>query len=248
MTAPPSAPRVELRGITRRFGAVTALDGVDLDAHAGEVLALVGDNGAGKSTLLACLCGVFPPDEGEVRLDGHAVVLRSPDHARKLGVEAVHQDLALCGNLDAIQNLFLGREPTTPMGLLDEPLMEARARAVLGQLGVTIPDLRVPVEALSGGQRQSLAVARAVLWKSRVVLLDEPTAALGVAQAEGVLRLLAELRNAGLAVVLVSHNLADVLRCADRILVLRQGRRVALFRTADTTREQLVAAITGVAG
>lgn len=240
-----TTPVLSLRGVGKRFGAVEALAGVDLDILGGEVLALVGDNGAGKSTLVRILCGVHQPDAGQVLLGGNAVALHNPAVARALGVETVHQDLALCDNLDVVANLFLGREQTL-RGLLDETAMEHRARDVLAQLGVTIPDVRVPVGALSGGQRQCVAMARATLFSPRVLLLDEPTAALGVAQAALVLALVERLKATGMVVVLISHSMADVLRVSTRVAVLRLGRMVALHHTANVDAARLVADITGV--
>ncbi|MBI5495639.1 MAG: sugar ABC transporter ATP-binding protein [Deltaproteobacteria bacterium] len=235
---------LEARGLTRGFGAVEALAGASFTLHAGEVLAVVGDNGAGKTTLFRVLHGSTPPDDGTLLLDGNPVRFRTPADARRAGVETVHQDLALCGNLDTVANLFLGRERVR-RGLLDEPAMEQATRAVLGRLGVTLPDLRLPVETLSGGQRQCIAVARAMLGNPRVVLLDEPTAALGVRQADEVLRVVRGLRDGGVGIMLVSHNLADVLAVADRVLVLRHGRVVGLHRRDAVTRERVVAEITG---
>ncbi|MBK7862456.1 MAG: sugar ABC transporter ATP-binding protein [Archangiaceae bacterium] len=221
---------LEVRGAAKRFGAVQALDGVDLRVTAGEVVALVGDNGAGKSTLVKAIAGVFPLDAGEVLRHG--------------ALSVVWQDLALCDNLDVVANLFLGRERVRH-GLLDELEMEREAQALLARLGVTLPAVRAPVSALSGGQRQSVAVARAVLAQPKVMLLDEPTAALGVAQTAQVLQLVARLRSEGLGVLVVSHNLADVFQVADRIVVLRLGRKVAELDPKAASREAVVAAITG---
>jgi D-xylose transport system ATP-binding protein len=243
-------PRLALRNVHKRFGPVVALSGVDFEADAGEVVALVGDNGAGKSTLTKIISGAYRADEGEFLFEGHAVHVASPEDAARLGISSVYQDLALCENLDVVANLFLGRERgpealPPPLRPLDEWGMEARAMEVLSGLAVKLPSLRRPVSFLSGGQRQAVAVSRAVLWGSKVVLLDEPTAALGVEQTAMVLRLVRQLRDRGLAVVLISHNLADVFRVADRIVVLRQGRRVAAFRTGEAERSEVVAAITG---
>ena len=241
-------PRLSLRGIQKRFGPVVALEDVDFDAHAGEVVALVGDNGAGKSTLTKVIAGTHRADAGTARFEGREVRLGSPEAASALGIATVYQDLALCDNLDVVANLFLGRErQTTPSFLisLDEEGMEREAREVLTGLAVKLPSLRRPVALLSGGQRQSVAVARAVLWGSKVVLLDEPTAALGVEQTALVLSLIQRLRARGLAVVLISHNLSDVFRVADRIVVLRLGRTVATYARREVTPEQVVAAITG---
>jgi D-xylose transport system ATP-binding protein len=239
-------PVLALRGIRKRFGSVEALRDVDLDVDAGEVLALVGDNGAGKSTLVKVMAGVDPADDGSVTWQGRPTAIRRPHEAQALGIATVYQDLALCDNLDVAANLFLGRE-LTRRGLLDELAMERRARDLLDGLGVRIPEVRVRVASLSGGQRQAVAIARALLGEPRLLLLDEPTAALGVEQTAHVLELIARLRDRGLAVLLVSHNLADVFAVADRVAVLRLGRNAGSFRTGSTTREQIVAAITGAA-
>jgi D-xylose transport system ATP-binding protein len=243
-------PRLALKNIHKRFGSVVALSGVDFEVAAGEVVALCGDNGAGKSTLTKIMSGVYRPDEGEILFEGRRVDVNSPEDANALGISTVYQDLALCENLDVVANLFLGREsgPRTlppPLRPLDEDGMEAKALEVLSGLAVKLPSVRRPVSFLSGGQRQAVAVSRAVLWGSEVVLLDEPTAALGVEQTAMVLRLVRQLRERGLAVVLISHNLADVFRVADRIVVLRLGRRIASFVTSETKSQDVVAAITG---
>ncbi len=242
-------PRLALRNIRKRFGSVVALDGVDFEVDAGEVVALCGDNGAGKSTLTKIISGAYRADDGEFLFEGTPRRVATPEDASALGISAVYQDLALCENLDVVANLFLGRElgPNLPAPLrpLAEETMEARAAEVLSGLAVKIPSLRRPVSLLSGGQRQAVAVSRAVLWGSKLVLLDEPTAALGVEQTAMVLRLVKQLRDRGLAVVLISHNLSDVFRVADRITVLRLGRNVASFRTAEVKRNDVVAAITG---
>lgn len=237
---------LELRKASKRFGAVQALVEVDFRVGPGEVVGLVGDNGAGKSTLVKAIAGLTALDSGELRLDGKWVSPKSPTQMTQLGISTVYQDLALCENLDVVANLFLGRELGSPT--LDEVAMERRALGVLKSLSVSISDLRVPVSVLSGGQRQSLAVARSVLWNARVVLLDEPTAALGVAQARQVLELIKRLKAQGLGVVVISHNLADVFEVCDRIVVLRLGQRVGGWSTGEVTREQIVAAITGAGG
>jgi D-xylose transport system ATP-binding protein len=244
MSVTTGAPLLEIRGVSRRFGAVQALDHMDFEVQAGEVVALVGDNGAGKSTLVKIISGIYSPDEGEIRFDGHPVRPNGPRDVARLGIATVYQDLALCDNLDVVANLYLGREQLSGPAL-DEESMERRALEVLGRLAVKIPHVRTSVASLSGGQRQSVAVARSVMWDARVVLLDEPTAALGVAQTRMVLDLIRSLRDNGLGVVVISHNLADVFEVCDRITVIRLGRRVADFRVADATREQVVAAITG---
>jgi D-xylose transport system ATP-binding protein len=238
-------PLLETRGIFKSFGSVQALTDVDFSVDAGEVMALVGDNGAGKSTLIKCIAGIYPLDEGELLFDGRPVTINSPKDAAKLGIEVVYQDLALCDNLDVVQNMYLGREERNLFRVLREPPMEARTRETLASLRVTtIKSIRQPVATLSGGQRQSVAVARAVMWNSRLVILDEPTAALGVAQTEQVLALVNRLAEQGLGVVLISHNLHDVFETANRITVLRLGRNVALFDRASTTQQEVVEAIT----
>jgi D-xylose transport system ATP-binding protein len=246
METAPGFPLLALRGIAKRFGAAQALAGVDLDVFSGEVVALVGDNGAGKSTLVKTIAGIFAPDAGEIRFGGRAVVLHGPRDASRLGIATVYQDLALCDNLDVVANLFLGREETGAVSrMIDEEAMEQKALAVLRTLNVTLPSVRAPVAGLSGGQRQSVAVARSIMGEARLVMLDEPTAALGVAQTTQVLELILRLKEQGLAVVVISHNLADVFRVADRIVVLRQGRLAGAFAVGATTREQIVGLITG---
>ncbi|HZD86775.1 MAG TPA: ATP-binding cassette domain-containing protein [Gaiellaceae bacterium] len=240
-----TSPTLELSGITKAFGSVQALADVDFAVRSGEVMALVGDNGAGKSTLIKCVAGIYPIDAGEIRFDGREVHIHGPKDAAQLGIEVVYQDLALCDNLDVVQNMFLGREVRTPLFRLKEAPMEQRTAETLDSLSVTtIQSVRQPVASLSGGQRQSVAVARAVLWNSRVVILDEPTAALGVAQTRQVLELVKRLAEQGLAVVIISHNLNDVFEVADRISVLRLGRNVGVFERAQTTQQDVVAAIT----
>jgi D-xylose transport system ATP-binding protein len=241
-------PLLELRGISKVFGAVQALAGVDFEVFPAEVVALVGDNGAGKSTLIKIISGVYRADEGEYLFDGHSVNVRGPRSVSELGIATVYQDLALCDNLDVVANLYLGGEEELgrgPLGIVDEVPMEQRAIEVLRGLSVKIPSVRTLVASLSGGQRQSVAVARAVMGDARVVQLDEPTAALGVAQTRQVLDLIMRLRERGLGVVVISHNLADVFEVADRIIVLRLGRRVASFAAQKVPREEVVAAITG---
>jgi D-xylose transport system ATP-binding protein len=236
---------LQLRGVYKAFGPVQALTAVDLIAEAGEVTALVGDNGAGKSTLIKCIGGTYTVDAGDILIDGEPVVVRDPRDAAALGIEIVYQDLALCENLDVVENMFLGRERRNRLGTLDENTMERLARQALASLSVrTVHSVRQLVASLSGGQRQTVAIAKSVLWKSRVVILDEPTAALGVAQTEQVLDLVRRLADQGVAVVLVSHNMNDVLRVADSVAVLYLGRMAAQVRRRDVTQTQIVELIT----
>ncbi|MGH3412439.1 MAG: ATP-binding cassette domain-containing protein [Marmoricola sp.] len=237
------APILSLRGLSKHFGAVAALEDVDLDLYPGEVVGLVGDNGAGKTTLIKILAGVHPPSRGTIVFDGEERRLHSPQASRALGIETVFQDLALCDNLSVVDNLFLNRE-LRPLRL-DEVEMEVRSWGLLRQLSAKLPSARVPVAALSGGQRQTVAIARSLLGDPRVILLDEPTAALGVEQTAEVLDLIERLRERGLAVLMISHNMEDVRAVADRIAVLRLGRNGGLFEAATTTNHDLVAAITG---
>lgn len=235
---------LSLRGISKRFGAVRALNNVDLDVYAGEVVAIVGDNGAGKSTLVKILAGVHPPDEGTVSFGGVPTSIPTPTDSRDLGIATVYQDLSLCDNLDVVSNLFLGRE-LRKGGALDEVEMEQRSWTLLRELSARIPSVRVPVASLSGGQRQTVAIARSLIGEPSVMILDEPTAALGVVQTAEVLNLIERLRERGLGVILISHNIADVQAVADRIVVLRLGRNNGDFRVADVTSEMIIAAITG---
>ena len=246
-------PLLELEGVSKRFGPVQALDRVDFAVHGGEVVGLVGDNGAGKSTLVKAIAGIHTADDGAVRFEGREVTISKPQDATELGIATVYQDLALCDNLDVVANLFLGREEIAPgpgqlSRQLDESDMEQQTGELLSNLAVTIPSLRSEVGMLSGGQRQQVAVARSLLGEPRVVLLDEPTAALGVAQTEQVLNLIRRLRERGLGVVIISHNLADVFEVADRIFVLRLGRHAGDFDAKEATEEHVVSAITGAAG
>jgi len=235
---------LSLVGISKRFGAVHALSDASLQVRAGEVLALVGDNGAGKSTMIKAIAGVTPADSGEILWEGRPVSITKPHDAAALGIATVYQDLALCDNLDVVANLFLGNEVANGV-VLNEISMERSSSELLDTLSVKIPSVRTPVASLSGGQRQSVAIARSLLGEPKVVLLDEPTAALGVAQTAQVLDLIERLRDRGLGVVLISHNLADVRAVADRVNVLRLGRNAGEFVMADTTQEQIVEAITG---
>jgi D-xylose transport system ATP-binding protein len=238
-------PVLELRGVSKAFGAVQALYQVDFHVSAGEVMALVGDNGAGKSTLIKCIAGIHPVDSGEIIFEGQRVTIHGPKDAARLGIEVVYQDLALCDNLDVVQNMYLGRESTDNLHRLDETAMEARAQDTLRGLSVTtLRSVRQNVAGLSGGQRQSVAVAKAVMWNSKLVILDEPTAALGVAQTRQVLELVKRLGQQGLAVILISHNLHDVFEAADSITVLRLGQNVAEYKRTETNQQQVVEAIT----
>ena len=242
--APAGEPLLSLRGINKSFGAVHVLRGVDLDVRPGRVTALVGDNGAGKTTLIKGVAGIYSFDDGEIIFEAAPVHLSSPKESNDLGIEVVYQDLALCDNLDVVHNMFLGREMKTT-GMLDEAKMETRARETLDGLSVrTLKSVRTQVASLSGGQRQTVAIARAVLWNSKLVILDEPTAALGVAQTEQVLRLVRRLADNGLGVILISHNLNDVFRVADDIAVLYLGQMAAQIEASSVTHSQVVELIT----
>jgi len=234
------APLLRLRGVSKHFGAVQALANVDLDVPASQVTALAGDNGAGKSVLIKCIAGIHAPDDGQIEWEGRRVHLRAPRDAAALGIETVYQDLALCDNLDIVQNMFLGRERLR-RGTLDEEDMEKASRETLSSLAVTtVRSIRQPVASLSGGQRQSVAIAKAVLWNSRLVIMDEPTAALGVAQTAMVLELVRRLADRGLGVLLISHNMNDVFQVADRVAVLHLGRMVAVRPAAELDRQIVV--------
>jgi len=244
-------PLLELEGVSKRFGPVQALDRVDFAVSAGEVVGLVGDNGAGKSTLVKAIAGIHSADSGSIRFEGKEVSISRPQDATELGIATVYQDLALCDNLDVVANVFLGSEEVSPGAgqisrQLDEARMEHQTAELLSNLAVTIPSLRSEVGTLSGGQRQQVAVARSLLGEPKVVLLDEPTAALGVAQTEQVLNLIKRLRERDLGVVVISHNLVDVFEVADRIFVLRLGRAAGTYQADATTEEHVVAAITGL--
>jgi simple sugar transport system ATP-binding protein len=245
-----SEPRLEARGLVKRYGHVTALDGANFSAYPNEIVALIGDNGAGKSTLAKCLSGAISPDEGEILLNGKPVRFASPAEAHQNGIETVYQDLALAPDLTPAANLFLGREILRPgilgrLGVIDDRAMRHEAEEALGRLGVHLQSATAPVATLSGGQRQTVAVARAVTWAAEVVFMDEPTAALGVAQRERVLEVARRARDAGRTVVIVSHNMPEVLAVADRIEVFRLGRRVARFTAGNAKLEDLVGAMTG---
>ncbi|MFI2213940.1 ATP-binding cassette domain-containing protein [Streptomyces sp. NPDC020141] len=237
------APLLSLRGISKSFGAVAALTDVALDVAAGQVVALVGDNGAGKSTLVKILSGVHPPDAGTIGFASRTVTVPTPAAAQQLGIATVFQDLALCENLNVVENLYLGRELRALR--LDDVAMEVNARALLKELSARIPSVRAPVAALSGGQRQTVAIARSLLGRPKVIILDEPTAALGVAQTAEVLNLIERLRERGLGVIMVSHSMAEVKAVADTVVVLRLGRNNGVFDAAEATASDLVAAITG---
>ncbi|QBJ92848.1 sugar ABC transporter ATP-binding protein [Streptomyces seoulensis] len=239
-----ATPVLALRGVSKRFGAVQALTDVTLEVHAGEVVALVGDNGAGKSTLVKTIAGVHPIDEGVIEWDGKSVQVNKPHDAQNLGIATVYQDLALCDNIDVVGNLYLGRE-IRRAGVLDEVEMERRSRELLDQLSIRIPSVRIPIASLSGGQRQVVAIARSMLGEPKLVILDEPTAALGVEQTAQVLDLVERLRERGHAVILISHNMADVKAVADKVAVLRLGRNNGVFEVKSTSQEEIISAITG---
>lgn len=239
-----ATPVLALRGVSKRFGAVQALTDVELEVHAGQVVALVGDNGAGKSTLVKTIAGVHPIDDGVIEWEGRPVAINKPHDAQELGVATVYQDLALCDNLDVVGNLYLGRELRS-WGVLNEVEMERRARELLNTLSIRIPSVRIPIASLSGGQRQTVAIARSMLGEPRLVILDEPTAALGVEQTAQVLDLVERLRERGYAVILVSHNMEDVRAVADKVAVLRLGRNNGFFDVASTSQEDIISAITG---
>ena len=244
-TSPAPAPGsvLSLRGITKTFGAVAALTDIDLDVAAGQVVALVGDNGAGKSTLVKVLSGVITPDSGTIAFEGRTVSIPSPAAAHQLGIATVFQDLALCENLNVIENLFLGKELRALR--LDEVSMEVRSWELLRRLSAKIPTVRIPVASLSGGQRQTVAIARSLLGDPKIVILDEPTAALGVAQTAEVLNLVERLREEGHGVLMISHNMADVKAAADTVVVLRLGRNNGVFDVKSVSSEEIIAAITG---
>ncbi|MEV6738453.1 ATP-binding cassette domain-containing protein [Streptomyces sp. NPDC051104] len=239
-----ATPVLALRGVSKRFGAVQALTDVELEVHAGEVVALVGDNGAGKSTLVKTIAGVHPIDEGVIEWEGKTAHIGKPNDAQNLGIATVYQDLALCDNIDVVGNLYLGRE-IRRRGVLDEVEMERRSRELLDQLSIRIPSVRIPIASLSGGQRQVVAIARSMLGEPKLVILDEPTAALGVEQTAQVLDLVERLRERGHAVILISHNMADVKAVADKVAVLRLGRNNGVFEVKTTSQEEIISAITG---
>ena len=242
-----SAPLLALEGFSKSFGPVEALKDVAMEVRGGEVVGLVGDNGAGKSTLIKAIAGVQPADSGEARFQGQAVKLGSPHAATSLGIATVYQDLALCENLDVVANLFLGQEVSNGgPGVLDETAMEQKTIELLDSLGVTtLRSVRTDVERLSGGQRQAIAIARSMLGEPKLVLLDEPTAALGIVQTKQIIDLIKRLKDGGLGVIVISHNLADVFAVADRVAVLRLGRMAGEFEIGKSSQEEIVAAITG---
>ena len=253
MNASGSTPVLSLKGVSKSFGPVQALSDVDFEVRPGEVVALVGDNGAGKSTLVKVIAGIHPADGGTMEFEGREVTVSGPADAVALGIATVYQDLALSDNLDVVENLYLGREkvadgPAGTIGQLDEVSMEKRTGELLENLAVTITDLRAEVGTMSGGQRQQVAIARSLLGEPKLVVLDEPTAALGVRQTAQVLALIKRLKEQGHAVLVISHNLADVFEVADRIFVLRLGREAGDFAASDTNQEQVVGAITGASG
>lgn len=241
---------LEARSLSKAYGHVHALEAADFDIGAGEVVALIGDNGAGKSTLVRLLSGIETPDSGEILFEGNDVRLTSPTTARALGIETVFQDLALAPHLSPVQNMYLGREIMRPgllgkLGFMDTKAMRTGSRTAFDNLGATVRDLAGPVGSMSGGQKQGVAVARAAAWASKVIFLDEPTAALGVVQTRNVLDLIRRVRDEGVAVVLISHSMPHVMEVSDRIQVLRRGQRVATFTTEQTSMEELVGAMTG---
>ncbi len=236
----PAEPILRLRGIDKNFGPVQAIADVDLDVPLGQVTALVGDNGAGKSVLIKCVAGIYHADAGQIFWEGHPVHIRTPRDAADLGIETVHQDLALCDNLDIVQNMFLGRERVRHFGLAEEDMEKAAGETMSSLAVTTVRSIRQPVASLSGGQRQSVAIAKAVLWNSKLVIMDEPTAALGVAQTTMVLELVRRLADRGIAVILISHNMNDVFEVADRIAVLHLGRMVAVRPVAEMDRQIVV--------
>lgn len=244
-----TSPILQVVGITKRFGGLTAVDNVSMEIRPGEVVGLVGDNGAGKSTLIKMISGVYRPDDGQVLLEGQETNFATPLEARERGIETIYQDLALCENLDATVNIFLGREPLRrTLGVfktVDRPLMLAESQEVLNQLDIHIPNLRRPIREMSGGQRQAVAIARAVYWNARLMIMDEPTAALAVPEQRKVHELVRTLRDRGVPVIIISHNLQDVFAVADRIVVMRRGRKVADRLAASMSSDDVVSLMVG---
>lgn len=244
-----SEPILAVRGLSKQFGGVHALEGVDFDLHTGEVLALAGDNGAGKSTLIKTISGVHQPNEGEIRFRGAPVAFADPRAAREAGIETIYQDLALADNLDVGANVFLGREPMRRiLGLfpaLDRARMAREAASVVATLDIALPNLALPVRSLSGGQRQAVAIGRAVFWNAEVLIMDEPTAALGVPEQRKVVALIKSLRAANKAVIFISHNLGDIFSVADRIMVLRRGRKAGERAASETNGDEIVKLMVG---
>jgi ABC-type sugar transport system ATPase subunit len=242
---PDQEPLLSMKGISKSFGAVKALDKVDFELYPGEILGLVGDNGAGKSTLIKIISGVLLPDEGETYLDGKRVHLRSPHEARNLGIETVYQDLGLLNTLDVSKNIFIGREPRIARVFFNSKAMARKTKEILDKLSIEIPSVKNEVRLLSGGQRQAIAVGRAAYWGCKIVIMDEPTAALGVSESAKVLELARTLKSRNIAVILISHNLEHVFKVADRFIVLRRGRRVADRAVESTSGDEIVKLITG---
>jgi len=246
------APLISARGLVKRYGTITAVGGVDIDIGHGEIIAIVGDNGAGKSTLIKMISGAVPADEGEIRVDGQLAEIRSPIEARSYGIETIYQDLAMAPNLDVTSNIYLGREkrrrgPLGVLGMIDRGAMKEDAKEHLSGLKINIPKLSgSPVESLSGGQRQSVAIARAMVWASKLVIMDEPTAALGVSQSQAVLEIVKEVRSRGISVAIISHILPHVLDIADRVFVMRHGLKVAEAKASELDEHKLIELIVGV--
>jgi ABC-type sugar transport system ATPase subunit len=243
-------PLLSARNLVKRFGGLTAVRDVSLDIHPGEVVGLVGDNGAGKSTLIKCISGVYHPDAGEILFEGREVRFSRPIEARQAGIETIYQDLALAGNLDVSANIFLGREVKKrhllgAVKTLDEDVMRSESSSILERLGIVIPQMRREIEKLSGGQRQAVAIARAIYWNARLMIMDEPTNNLGVPEQRKVMALIATLREAGVPVILISHTLPDVFAITDRIIIMHRGRKVAEMRTADTDTTEVVEYMVG---
>ncbi len=243
MSLPPTAPLVEMRGMRISFGGVRAVDDVSLDLHTGEVVGLLGHNGAGTSTLIKMLSGAYRPDDGEIRIAGESVAIREPRDARRLGIETIYQTLALAENLDAAANLFLGREMRGRFGTLDDVAMEAETRQVMARLNPHFRKFKDPVRALSGGQRQSVAIARAIYFNARVLIMDEPTAALGPQETQQVAELILQLKKEGIGIFLISHDIHDVFDLADRVAVMKNGRLVGTARTSDVTKDEVLGMI-----